>query len=209
MFKRSGHFFLLVFIALVLSACSNTPDKDDQKSTFASFATYINFALTLEDTIITAMQTKTEAISDISLTTYQTMVSSEAMFESVVRREALTVDFITLLASPLSINDDYTSIFSFTSDYAADTPFFVMNTLSVNKSYFLVTSSTRLFVPERTVKTLFKDNISLLTAWQRSIGEHKGGHMYINVYELLSDGTTIRVSNGGYVPASQMALLKL
>jgi len=63
-------------------------------------------------------------------------------------------------------------------------------------------------VPETTIKTLFNDNTSLNTAWQRSIDNHRSGNMYLNIYEVEEDGTVQRAGIPAIIPVATVTDLK-
>ena len=125
----------------------------------------------------------------------------------VITSGTLTAELINLLAKDQTFNDGYSSTFSLNQSYGTDSAFFAMNSFDITKTYMLVSSSTRLFVPQRTIKTLFHDNSTLDAAWQRSLDHHQSGNMYLNIYEIEADGTVQRVGNAVVIPADTLANL--
>ena len=192
-------------LALMLTGCSNTPD-DEPESKFDVFS-FINFGLTLQDTLLNAYKSDINLSSELFEDTYLLMVSFEKMADSVITSGTLTAEFINLLAKDQTFNDGYSSTFSLNQSYGTDSAFFTMNTLDITKTYMLVSSSTRLFVPQTTIKTLFHDNSTLDAAWQRGLDHHQSGNMYLNIYEIEADGTVQRVGNAVVIPADTLANL--
>ena len=192
---------ILVFtLAFMLAGCSNTPD-DEPRSRFDVFS-FIDFGLTLQDTLLNAYKSDFNLTSTLVEDTYLMMDSFEKVADRVITSGTLAAEFINLLAKDHTFNDGYNSTFSLNPTYGTDNAFFTINTLDITKTYMLVTSSTRLFVPQTTIKTLFHDNSTLDAAWQRSIDHHQSGNMYLNIYEIEADGTVQRVGNAAVVSAA-------
>jgi len=127
----------------------------------------------------------------------------EAMADRVTNSIEKSFELIKLLSKSVEINSAYKSIFSATTSYDTNTPYFIMSQLS-NKNFILISSSTPIFSKYKTVKTAFSTPASLLIAWQRSITNYTKGNLYFNIYEILEDGTTNRVSNTMFIPAKKM-----
>ena len=189
----------------MLAGCSNTPE-DDHESRFDVYS-FIDFGLTLQDTLIQAYTGDLNLTTELIEDTYFMMVSVEKVADSVITSSTLAAEFITLLTKEHAFNDGYSSTFLLNPDYKIDSSFFTMTTFDITKTYMLVTSSTRLFVPETTIKTLFHDNSTLDAAWQRSIDNHQSGNMYLNIYEIEADGTVQRAGNAAVIPAATLANL--
>ena len=131
--------------------------------------------------------------------------SFEQMAEHVTNANTLTVEFINMLTKTQTFNDEYNTVFMRNPTYGASSAYFTMISFDINRHYMLVSSSTRLFVPETTIKTLFNDNDALNAAWQRSVNNHVSGNMYLNIYEIETDGTAQRVGTAAVIPASVLA----
>lgn len=127
----------------------------------------------------------------------------ETMADKATRTIELSNDLVQLLVKETVINSSYTSTFSTNTAYDLNTPFFAIS-LASTKHFFLVSSSSRLFVEKSTIKTYFNNSTSLLTAWQRSIENYTSGHLYFNIYELQDDGTQVRVSNSMFIPETKV-----
>ncbi len=190
----------------VLTGCSNTPEEKPKSS--YDIYTFVDFGLTLQGTLIHAyngdLDLSTELIEDTRLM----MDSFVKVSDSVITSQTLAAEFIVLLTKEHAFNDTYSGTFSRNPTYSTSSAFFTMNTISTVKTYMLVSSSTRLFVPETTIKTLFHDNSSLDMAWQRSIDNHRKGNMYLNIYEIEADGTVQRAGIPAIVPAATVTDLK-
>lgn len=204
MVKQVVRKLLILGLIFLFSGCSNSPE--DEPSLQLRGYTFIDFGLTLQDTLLQAYQ------SDLNLTrvlvedTYRIMESFEEMTDRVTTSNALTVEFINILTKDQRFKEGYNAVFSINSAYdLTGGAYFTMTSLDVNKTYMLVSSSTRLFVPETTIKTLFNDNSSLNAAWQRSIDNHPSGNMYLNIYEIESNGTVQRAGIAAVIPATVLA----
>jgi len=127
----------------------------------------------------------------------------EEMADRVTKSIEMSFELIKLLSKSVEINSAYKSIFSTTASYDTNTPCFIMNQLS-NKNFILVSSSTPIFSKYRTIKTRFSSPTSLLIAWQQSIANYTKGNLYFNIYEILEDGTTNRISNTIFIPAKKI-----
>ncbi len=196
---------LALVLAFMLTGCSNTPD-DEPESRFDVYS-FIDFGLTLQDTLVHSYESDLNLTSELVEDTYIMMDSFEKVADSVITSSTLAAEFINLLAKDHAFNDGYNGTFSLNPTYGTDSSFFTMNTFDLTKTYMLVTSSTRLFVPQTTVKTLFYDNSSLDAAWQRSLDHHQTGNMYLNIYEIEADGTVQRAGNAAVIPAAAIANL--
>ncbi|MGB5964253.1 MAG: hypothetical protein WBF77_04685 [Sulfurimonadaceae bacterium] len=163
--------------------------------------------LTLQDTLLHTYKSDVNLSSELVEDTYFMMDSFEKVADSVITSSTLAAEFINLLAKEHTFNDGYSGTFSFNPTYGTDSSFFTMNTFDITKTYMLVSSSTRLFVPQTTIKTLFHDNSSLDAAWQRSLDHHQSGNMYLNIYEIEADGTVQRAGNAAVIPAATLANL--
>lgn len=197
---------LVLGLLFIFSGCSNSPE--DEPSSQLRVYTFIDFGLTLQDTIIQAYQSDLNLTTVLIQDTYRMMDSFEQMADRVTTSNTLTVEFINMLTKKQTFNEGYSTVFSVNSTYdLTGTSYFTMTSFDSNKSYMLVSSSTRLFVPETTIKTLFNDNNSLNTAWQRSINNHTSGNMYLNIYEIEADGTIQRAGTAAVIPATAIANL--
>jgi len=127
----------------------------------------------------------------------------ETMASRVTYTIEKSYELIKLLSKSVEINSLYKNIFSTTTSYDTNTPYFIMSQLS-NKNFLLVSSSTPIFSQYKTIKTSFSTPASLLVAWQRSIANYTKGNLYFNIYEILEDGITNRVSNTMFIPAKKM-----
>jgi len=197
---------LLLGLLFIFSGCSNSPE--DEPSSQLRVYTFIDFGLTLQDTLIHAYQSDIGLTTDLIQETYRMMDSFEQIADRVTTSNALSVEFINMLTKEQTFNEGYNTLFTVNSTYEVSTSYFTMISFDVNKNYMLVSSSTRLFVPETTVKTLFSDNSSLNAAWQRSIDNHQSGNMYLNIYEIEADGTVQRVGNAAVISAAVIVALK-
>ena len=191
----------------MLAGCSNTPEDKATTSSFDVY-TFIDFGLTLQDTLIQAYSGDLNLSNELLEDTHLLMDSFEKVSDSVITSSTLAAEFIILLTKEHSFNNAYSSTFSLNPTYETGSSFFIMNTISSTKTYMLVSSSTRLFVPETTIKTLFHDNSSLEMAWQRSIDNHGSGNMYLNIYEIEADGTVQRTGIPAIIPAATVTDLK-
>lgn len=194
---------LVLVLAFMLAGCSNSPDGEP-RSRFDIFA-FIDFGLTLQDTLVQAYKSDHNLSSELVQDSYHIMESMEKVADKVTTSKELTIEFIDLLAKGHTFNDGYSGTFSLNPAYGTNTPLFTMNTLDLTKIYMLVSSSTRLFIPETTIKTIFHDNSSLDAAWQRSIDHHQSGNMYLNIYEIDADGTVQRTGSAAVIPKTAIA----
>lgn len=126
-----------------------------------------------------------------------------AMAEDVNKTIELSGNLVKILAKEFTFNSDYSSQFKVNSSYDIDHPCFAISA-ATNRNFFLVASSARLFPEKKTIKTYFHDSASLLAAWQRSLSHYTSGNLYMNIYEITTDGTVKRVGNGLTIPASKM-----
>jgi len=195
--------FLALGLVFIFSGCSNSPE--DEPSSQLRVYTFIDFSLTLHDTLIQTYQSDTDLTTALMQETYHMMESFEQMADSVTTSNALTAEFINMLTKEQTFNEGYNTLFTVNPTYGFSSSYFTMTSFDVNKNYMLVSSSTRLFVPETTIKTLFNDNSSLNAAWQRSIDSHTAGNMYLNIYEIEEDGTTQRAGTAAIIPATVLA----
>ncbi|MDQ7066715.1 MAG: hypothetical protein Q9M40_01225 [Sulfurimonas sp.] len=127
----------------------------------------------------------------------------ELMADKVTTTIELSETVVKSLAKDFSLNSAYATQFSINTAYDLNSPYFVINA-ATTKNFLLLSSSTRLFVPRKTVKTYFNDSTSLLLAWQRSLNSYVSGHLYVNIYEIKADGTAQRVGNSFLIPESKM-----
>ena len=194
---------LVLGLVFIFSGCSNSPE--DEPSSQLRVYTFIDFGLTLQDTIIQAYQSDLNLTTVLIQDTYRIMDSFEQMADRVTTSNTLTVEFINMLTKEQTFNEEYNTVFSTTPTYDANIPYFTMTSFDADKTYMLVSSSTRLFVPETTIKTLFNDNSSLSVAWQRSVDNHISGNMYLNIYEIETDGTVVRAGTAAIIPATVLA----
>ncbi len=198
---------LALALAFILSGCSNSPD-DEPSSKFDVY-TFIDFGLTLQETLLGTYESDLMITGALVEDTYKVMDSVEQMADRVTTSRELSAEFINLLAKGQTFNEDYSSIFSTNSNYeTTNTSYFTMNAFDDEKSYMLVSSSTRLFVPGTTIKTLFTDNSSLNSAWQRSLDNHQSGNMYLNIYEVKADGTVQRAGTPALIPSETVTSLQ-
>ncbi len=194
---------LALLLASILTGCSNAPE-DKSEPRFDLFG-FIDFGLTLQDTLLDAYKSDLNLSTDLLEDSYLMMERVESMADRITTSERLAAEFITLLTKEHTFNHAYSGIFSLNPNYDANTSFFTMNSLNPSKIYMLVSSSTRLFVPETTIKTLFNDNSSLNAAWQRTVSHHLSGNIYLNIYEIEADGTVQRTGTPAVIPASVIA----
>ena len=195
---------LALGLVFVLSGCSNSPE--DEPSSQLRVYTFIDFGLTLQDTLIRAYQGYLDLTTVLTEDGYRMTGSFEQVADRVTTSNALTVEFINMLTREQTFNEGYNTVFSVNSTYdTTGASYFTMTSFDANKNYMLVSSSTRLFVPETTIKTLFNDNSSLSIAWQRSVNNHVSGNMYLNIYEIETDGTIMRAGTAAVIPATVLA----
>jgi len=195
--------FLALGLLFILSGCSNSPE--DETSSQLRVYTFIDFGLTLQDTLIHTYKNDIDLTTALMQDTYRMMESFEQIADHVTTSKTLTVEFINMLTKEQTFNEGYNTVFSTNQAYDANIPYFAMSSFDANKNYMLLSSSTRLFVPETTIKTLFNDNSSLNEAWQRSINNHQSGNMYLNIYEIKADGTNQRAGTAAVIPATVLA----
>ncbi len=194
---------LVLGLIFIFSGCSNSPE--DEPSSQLRVYTFIDFGLTLQDTLVRTYQSDIDLITSPLQDTYHVIGSFEQIADHVTTSNALTAEFINILTKKPTLNEGYNTVFTINSSYGINTSIFTMTSFDVNKNYMLISSSTRLFVPETTIKTLFNNNSSLNAAWKRSIDNHQSGNMYLNIYEIGIDGTTHRAGSVAVVPATVLA----
>ncbi len=194
-------------LTFILAGCSNSPE--DKSNSSVDVFSFIDFGLTLQDSLLITYKNDLNITAELGDNARSIGESVESMGESIETSRVLVVEFIDLLIKDQTFNADYSSIFSTNPNYkTTTTSYFTMNSFDDKKSYMLVSSSTRLFVPGTTIKTLFTDNSSLNSAWQRSVDNHQSGNMYLNIYEIEEDGTVQRAGNPAIIPAATVTDLK-
>ncbi len=194
---------LALGLIFILSGCSNSPE--DEPSSQLRVYTFIDFGLTLYDTLILSYQSHLDLTTALMQDSYRMMENFEKIADHTTTSNGLTVEFINMLTKEQTFNEGYSTVFTTNSTDGASTSYFTMTSFDADKTYMLASSSTRLFVPKTTVKTLFKDNSSLNAAWLRSIENHTAGNMYLNIYEIEGDGTVQRVGTTAVIPATLLA----
>ena len=96
---------LALVLAFMLTGCSNTPD-DEPESRFDVYS-FIDFGLTLQDTLVHSYESDLNLTSELVEDTYIMMDSFEKVADSVITSGTLTAEFINLLAKNQTFKYDW------------------------------------------------------------------------------------------------------
>jgi len=201
----------LIFITLLMNSCSSGGGSSDEQVTALDAgsqitldsAVAIDTTFALQKSTVNVYQGDSDHTADVLEDVRRMSEKVDTMSDRVTTTIELSEGLVKTLAEDFSLNSAYSTQFSLNTSYDTNTPYFVMNAAST-KNFLLLSSSTRLFVPKKTIKTYFNNPASLLVAWQRSMNNYTSGHLYMNIYEVQTDGTSQRVGNGVLIPADKM-----
>ena len=197
----------LIPLAIIFNSCGSS--ESTSPSTTVNPLLGLDTNITIDTTF--ALQTSSVNVyqGDVNLTTkiIQDVRSMTEKVELMADKATTTIELsetlVKNLAKDFSLNSAYSTEFSINTAYDLNSPYFIINA-ATTKNFLLLSSSTRLFVPRKTVKTYFNDSTSLLLAWQRSLNSYVSGHLYVNIYEIKADGIAQRVGNSFLIPESKM-----
>ena len=155
----------------------------------------LSAAVKIDNLVVKVHDNTFKTTSNFYTSTNKMLNDFTSMSDSVTDRMNAEMNLLTTLAKPFKIDSNYSSIFSVIDDYTATKPAFVISKTLTN-NYFLVSSDSKFYLQNRTIKTLFKDTNTLSTAWSRAIiNADKTKDLYLCLLELDSNGKVTQVTN--------------
>ncbi len=210
------NIFVQVFILgilLFLSACSNdTSPKQDETvagSLIVEVDQMILASLNIQRTIISTFVTDVNTTDALIKNSYSMMDSSKKMATNITNNIELINTLMLSFTQKFTLQSEYVSTFSSVLNFDRLTPYLIFSTTEYSKNYLLFSSSTPMFLNQQTVKTLFNTPLSLVTAWQRAIEFSGDKNLFLNIYEVNSNGSTHSIGSTFMILKDQVNALKL
>lgn len=177
------------------SSSSKKEDKKAETDSKSNDEAVLSAALKIDNLVVKVHDNTFKTTSNFYTSTNKMLNDFTRMSESVTDRMNTEMNLLTTLAKPFKIDSNYSSIFSVIDDYTATKPAFVISKTLTN-NYFLVSSDSKFYLQNKTIKTLFKDTNTLATAWSRAIiNADKTKDLYLCLLELDSNGKVTQVTN--------------
>ncbi len=199
----------ILSISIFFSGCS----KDDNSDTTSANEISVDAeivkvsAMKINDLTLKVDQNTYDTTSKMYKDINKTLQAFDKMSQSVLNTLDNGMKLANTLAQPFKISDDYTTLFALENNYTATTPAFTMS-LSANKTYFLLSSQTKFYVENKTIKTYFKDASTLSGGWTRAISmADKNKDLYLKIVEIFSDGTSKKVTNSFLIKSTELQAL--
>jgi hypothetical protein len=139
------------------------------------------------------------------LTAVQSAASFDKVNSDILNTADLSMKLITELTKPFTFYNPDASPFSLNTDFHLGLPAFSIKPSALTKKYILVSSPSRLFPEDQSMKTLFSGPITLAKAWDRAISNADSSkNLYVTILEIDTNATLTNLTNGLLVKSSQL-----
>jgi len=197
MIKKSICLSLLVFFV----GCDDG-NKRDTHQTLSLCDTNISLQvanLTL-DVHKNRLATTTKLLNDANIT----LNAIDRVNSALANTLDISTQMLNKVAEPFEMSNSSSNPFGLATTFNSNTAAFTI-LKPLTRKYILVSSQSRFFPDNQSIKTLFTTPATLTNAWNRAITEaDKNKNLYVTILMLEDNATITNLTNGLLIKSSQL-----